>query len=101
MYKDVDTVIKNIKTYFDSRFGEKFTVRKDFRYIDFTSHNYNFCVYAAFLQARIPDDHNVPIEERISKALEIVTIEKGAKYEFTTVYVNEPLPLKYVVELVK
>ncbi|MCU8382863.1 hypothetical protein OC514_00545 [Vibrio vulnificus] len=102
MYKNINKVLDNIHVHFESIFSEAFKVDQQFRYVDFVSENYNFRVHAAFIQARIAADFEVPIEQRIDEALEEVTIvKKGAVYDFTTKFVDELLPTKYCVEIVK
>ena len=100
MYKDINNVLENIHTHFESVFGERFEVVRRLRYVDFVSENYNFRVHAAFIQARIAADFEVPIQDRIDEALKAISVEKGAVYDFLTKFVEEPLPTKYCVELV-
>jgi len=101
MYKDINKVLENIHAHFEMSFSEKFEVVRQFRYVDFISENYNFRVRAAFIQARIAEDFEVPIQQRIDEVLKTVSIEKGAVYNFSTKFVDEPLPTKYCVELVE
>jgi hypothetical protein len=101
MYKDINKVLENIRAHFEMSFSEKFEVDRQFRYVDFISENYSFRVRAAFIQARIAEDFEVPIQQRIDEALKTVSIEKGAVYNFSTKFVDEPLPTKYCVELVE
>ncbi|WP_133407311.1 hypothetical protein [Parashewanella tropica] len=101
MYKDINKVLENIGAHFEVSFSEKFQVDRQFRYVDFISESYSFRVRAAFIQARIAEDFEVPIQQRIEEVLKTVCIEKGAMYDFSTKFVDEPLPTKYCVELVK
>ncbi|POB17836.1 hypothetical protein CRN36_11725 [Vibrio vulnificus] len=101
MYKDINKVLENIGAHFEVSFLEKFQVDRQFRYVDFISESYSFRVRAAFIQARIAEDFEVPIQQRIDEVLKTVCIEKGAMYDFSTKFVDEPLPTKYCVELVK
>lgn len=101
MYKDINKVLKNIHTHFESIFLETFKVEKQLRYVDFFSENYSFRVHAGFIQARIAADFEVSIEQRINEALKELTVDKGAVYDFTTKFVEEPIPTKYCIELVR
>ncbi|ELV8719458.1 hypothetical protein ACT0JW_003376 [Vibrio cholerae] len=101
MYKDFNQVLDNIRHHFELVFSEKFEVDRRFRYVDFVSESYNFRVHAAFVQARVAEDFDVPIQQRIDEALKDISIEKGAVYKFTTKFVDELLPTKYCVELVE
>ena len=101
MYKDVNNVLENIRAHFEMSFSEKFKVERQLRYVDFISENYNFRVRAAFIQARIAEDFEVPIQQRIDEVLKTVSIEKGLVYNFSTKFVDDPLPTKYCVELVE
>ncbi|MCR9886911.1 hypothetical protein NB554_24095 [Vibrio alginolyticus] len=101
MYKDINKVLENIRAHFEVSFSEKFGVDRQFRYVDFISENYKFRVRAAFIQARIAEDFEVPIQQRIDEVLKAVSIEKGVIYNFSTKFVDEPLPTKYCVELVE
>ncbi|GAB7261377.1 hypothetical protein [Dickeya ananatis] len=101
MYNDINKLIKNIHTHFESIFSEKFQVDRQSRHVDFTSENYNFRIHAVFIQSRSAADLDVSIEERINKALEEVTIEKGAIYDFTAKFLDESLPTKYCIMLAK
>ncbi|ACS87256.1 hypothetical protein [Musicola paradisiaca] len=101
MYNDINKIIKIIHTHFESIFSETFQVDRQFHYVDFTSENYNFRIHAVFIQSRSTADLDVSIEERINKALEEVTIEKGAIYDLTTKFVDESLLTKYCIMLAK
>lgn len=101
MYKDINQVLDNVRKHFELVFSEKFEVDRRFRYADFVSESYSFRVHAAFIQARIAEDFDVPIQKRIDEALKSISIEKGAVYKFSTKFVDEPLPTKYCVELVE
>ncbi|MGI2146918.1 hypothetical protein [Shewanella frigidimarina] len=100
MYKDINKVLENIHAHFEMLFSEEFEVDRRFRYVGFISENYNFRVRASFIQARIAEDFEVPIQQRIDEVLKTISIEKGAIYNFSTEFVDEPLPTKYCVELV-
>lgn len=100
MYQDINQVLENIHNHFEAVFSEKFKREQQLRYIDFVSENYTFRVRAAFIQARIAADFEVPIQQRIDEVLKTISIEKGVIYDFSTKFVSEPLPTKYCVELV-
>lgn len=100
MSKDINQVLDNIHNHFESVFSEKFEVSRRLRSVDFVSESYNFRIHAAFIQARIVADFEVPIQQRIDEALKTISIEKGAVYDFSTKFVDEPLLTKYCVELV-
>lgn len=101
MYRDINQVLENIHNHFEAVFSEKFEIEHQLRYIDFVSENYTFRVRAAFIQARIAADFEVPIQQRIDEVLKTISIENGAVYDFSTKFVHEPLPTKYCVELVE
>lgn len=101
MYNNTNIVLENINGHFQAVFGEQFEGIRQFRYIDYISENYNFRVHAAFIQARIADDLEVSIQQRIDDALKGLNVEKGAMYDFTTKFVDKPLSTEYCVELIK
>ncbi|GHA55826.1 hypothetical protein ACFFLZ_14830 [Photobacterium aphoticum] len=101
MYNNIDKVLENIHEHFQTLFGEKFEEKRQFRYVDYISENYNFRVHAAFIQTRIADDFDVSIQQRIDHALKGLNVEKGAMYDFTTKFVDDALSTEYCVELIK
>lgn len=99
MYKDTNKVLENIKNYFGKISDESFEVYLEHRYVDFISENYQFRVYATFIQARVEADFEVPIEKRLEQALSGLELNSGVLYDFTTKFVDKPLSSEYCVEL--
>ncbi|GAB6263671.1 hypothetical protein [Photobacterium sp. R1] len=99
MYDNIEIVLGYIKLHFELLFKEKFNVRPDFRFAEYTSENYRFIVHADFIQARVDSDKETPIEKRIDDCLDGFEINKSKTYEFIKVDVNKPMPQEYAVKV--
>lgn len=101
MYENIDTVLGEIKDWFSENYGESFQFKRDPRdeFALYQSTNYEFEVAAAFIQARIQDDFQVSIKDRLQQVLKGVAVEKGKRYRLSSKVVDkQPMPMEYCVE---
>lgn len=99
MYSNINIVIENIKQHFETKFGEKFEIDRNHRFVNFMSQNYKFEVQAAFIQARKESDFSVSIQDRIDDVLKDINIKNNAHYRLTSKSVDEPFPITYCVDI--
>jgi hypothetical protein len=86
-YQDTNKVILDLKIALENKCGEKLDMDKFYDHsasITLRSSNFYFRVYFSFIQARIYEDFEVPIEKRLSNVLEGFNLEKGQKYELAS-----------------
>ncbi|WP_444915022.1 hypothetical protein [Microbulbifer sp. TRSA007] len=100
-YSDTNQVLSNIASYLSERYGEDFKMDRDGkhdRYATYQSKNYFFKVMTAFIQARVNEDFNQPINERLDSVLSGIKIQPREEYLLTSRLVERSSPHEIPVE---
>lgn len=103
-YSDTNQVLENIGSHLTKIFGEQFEMDRDGRYdryATYHSDNYYFKVMCAFIQARVHEDFNEPIETRLDNVLKTIDIQPGGEYLLASKKVerssSEEIPIEYSI----
>lgn len=86
-YNDTEEVLRDLKSVLESACGEKLEeedLGPHSRSTIFRSENFQFDVYFSFLQARVPDDFEQPIENRLDEVLSGFDLGGRGRFELTS-----------------
>lgn len=86
-YKNTEEVLEKLKSALESECGEKLEAEELYahsRNITFRSDSFQFDVYFSFIQARVLEDFNQSIEQRLREVLSGVDLSSGGHYELTS-----------------
>ena len=94
-YSNTKAVLEDIADYLKDKYAESFAMDKegaDMHYATYDSENYSFKVSMSFIQARVKEDFDTPIQQRLESVLERQDIEMGKKYMLSCKSVDRSLP---------
>ncbi len=103
LYDDINKVLEDIRVYFESLLGESFNLSRSYRddFATYKSESYIFDVMASFIQARVKEDFNVPITERIDRTITSHEIKKNTHYRLISRIINGEIPIEYFLEVIE